>query len=325
MSNSLSRPILVDQHPVTKHQYILPTPSIDAMMLKIKRLIKMHTPGALIFAHPRFGKTYSIRYVINALQDDYPGVICLSCGTEAKKTPSEDAFFTTLLEATGHPGALTGSVTRKRRRLAERIAEIVDTSGYNWFAIFVDEAQRLEVIEYEWLRDVHDILERKGLRMITLLVGQPQLLNQKTAFRQSNHTQIILRFMIAEMRFDGVVDADGVATCLQGYDEAIFPPQSVWTYTRFFYPRAYDGSMRLVNHAQALWDAFVRAHQRAHISGAVEIPMQYLAHAVEIALETNMNLDSEDFNFTTQMWDFAVKESLYVEALNELYLGMPLN
>lgn len=320
-----SRPIVVDQHPVTKHQYIVPTPSIDAMMQKIKRLIKMHTPGALIFAHPRFGKTYGIRYVINALQDDYPGVVCLSCGTEAKKAPVEDAFFTTLLEATGHLGALTGSVTRKRRRLIERIAELVDTSGYNWFAIFVDEAQRLEVIEYEWLRDVHDILERKGIRMITLLVGQPQLLNQKTAFRKSNHTQIILRFMIAEMRFDGVADADSVATCLQGYDEAVFPPESVWTYTRFFFPQAYDGGLRLVNEAQSVWDAFGRAQERAHLNMAVEIPMQYLAHTVEIALETNMKRDSADFKFTAEMWDFAVKESFYIEALEELYRGMPSN
>ncbi|RYF35834.1 MAG: hypothetical protein EOO38_28570, partial [Cytophagaceae bacterium] len=126
MSNVHVRPIEVEQHPVTRHQYIIPTPTIDALMLKVKRLVKMHTPGAVIFAYPRFGKTYGIRYVKNALQYDYPGVVCLSCGTEAKKTPSEDAFFTTLLEAAGHPAALTGSVTRKRRRLIERIAELVD-------------------------------------------------------------------------------------------------------------------------------------------------------------------------------------------------------
>ena len=325
MSNSHTRPIVVSQHPVTKHQYIIPTPSIDAMTQKIKRLIKMHTPGALIFAHPRFGKTYGIRYVMNVLQDDYPGVVCLTCGTEAKKSPSEDAFFTTLLEAAGHSGKQTGSVTRKRRRLIERIAELVDASGYNWFVIFTDEAERLEVIEYEWLRDVHDCLERKGIRMITLLVGQPQLLNQKTAFRLSNHTQIILRFMIAEMRFDGVSDSDSVATCLQGYDQAVYPPATDWTYTRFFYPQAFDAGFRLVDQALAVWEAFSRAHVLARISAPIEIPMQYFAHAVEIALETSMNLDSPDFQFTAKMWDAAVADSLYIEAVGEMLRGMPSN
>lgn len=325
MSSAHVRPISVEEHPVTRHQYIVPTPSIDALMQKVKRLVRMHTPGAVIFAYPRFGKTYGIRYVKNALQGEYPGVVCLSCGTEAKKKPSEDAFFTTLLEATAHLGALTGSVTRKRRRLIERICELVDASGHNWFVIFADEAQRLEVMEYEWLRDVHDCLERKGIRMITLLVGQPQLLNQKTAFRQSNHTQIILRFMIAEMRFDGLADPDSVATCLQGYDEAIHPPSTPWTYTRFFYPQAYDNGFRLVDEALALWDAFLRAHNSVRLNVPMEIPMQYFAHAVEIALETNMQLDRAGFKFTPEMWDEAVAESLFVEALRELHLGMPSN
>jgi hypothetical protein len=325
MSIDHVRPIPVEQHPVTRHQYIVPTPSIDALMQKVKRLVRMHTPGALIFAYPRFGKTYGIRYVQNALQGDYPGVVCFSCGTEAKKTLSEDGFFTTLLEATGHLGALTGSVTRKRRRLIERIAELVDASGHNWFVMFADEAQRLEVIEYEWLRDVHDCLERMGIRMITLLVGQPQLLNQKNAFRQSNHTQIILRFMIAEMRFDGLGDADSVAACLQGNDEAVHPPGTPWTFTRFFYPQAYDSGFRLLDEAQALWLAFLRSHDSARLNVAMEIPMQYFAHAVEIAMETNMHRDKPGFGFTADMWDEAVRESLFAEALRELHLGMPSN
>lgn len=204
----------------------------------------------------------------------------MSCGTEAKKTPSEDGFFTTLLEAAGHEGALTGSATRKRRRLLERITELVDASGYNWFVIFADEAQRLKVIEYEWLRDVHDCLERKGIRMITLLVGQPQLLNQKSAFRQSNQTQIVLRFMISEMRFDGLADLPSVAACLQGYDDAVYPE-------------------------------------------GIEIPMQYFAHTIEIALEANMAQDRPDFKFSPAMWDYAVDQSLFESAITELHLGMP--
>jgi hypothetical protein len=43
--------------------------------------------------------------------------------------------------------------------------ELVDRSGHNWFVMFADEAQRLDVIEYEWLRDVHDELERRGVQV----------------------------------------------------------------------------------------------------------------------------------------------------------------
>lgn len=131
MSDQYLRPIDVKYHPLTRHQYMLPTASIDGFMLRIKRLIRNHTPGAIVYADPRVGKTYAIRYVQSALREEYPGVVCLSWGTENKPKPSEDAFFTTLLEAAGHPEALKGNSTRKRRRLIERLTELVDSSEYN--------------------------------------------------------------------------------------------------------------------------------------------------------------------------------------------------
>jgi len=325
MSESFVRPIDPKLHPMIRHQYMLATPSIDALMAKVKRLVRNHTPGAIVFADPRVGKTYAIRYVENALRDEYPDVVCLSWGTENKIKPSEDAFFTTLLEAAHHPEALKGNSTRKRRRLIERLTELVDESGHNWMMMFADEAQRLGTIEYEWLRDVHDCLERKGIRMITLLVGQPQLLNQKSAFRQSSQSQIILRFMVGELRFDGLTDADSIATCLQGYDEATFPEDSDWTYTRFFFPRAYANGFRLVDQALAVWQAFQRAHLKALPNVPIEIPMQYFAHTVEIALEESMYRDAANFAFTPAMWDQAVADSFYCSALEELHLGLPTN
>jgi hypothetical protein len=195
------RPVAIEKHPVVEQKYIVPTPSIEDMYLRVKKLIGFKTPGCIIFAHPRFGKTYGVRYVAHILREDFPRSVILSFGCQAKQYHSEDAFFTVLLEAAGHPGAHTGKVSKKRARLNERIRELVDRSGYNWFVMFADEAQRLGVIEYEWLRDVHDDLERCGIRMITLLVGQPLLLNQKSALRMSRQTQITSRFMIDEMQF----------------------------------------------------------------------------------------------------------------------------
>ena len=54
------------------------------------------------------------------------------------------------------------AATLMRILINERIKELVDNSGLNWVVFFADEAQRLDIIEYEWLRDVHDELERRG-------------------------------------------------------------------------------------------------------------------------------------------------------------------
>lgn len=319
------RPIDIDQHPLVEQKYIVPTPSIDEFYDKVKRLVRLRIPGAIVHAYPRFGKTYSIRYVIRVLREDFPGIIILSFGCHKKKTPSEDAFFANLLRAATHKSPESGTVDRKRSRLTDRIKELVDKTRYNLVIAFADEAQRLDIIEYEWLRDVHDELERAGIRMITFLVGQPQLLNQKTAFREGRQTQIISRFMIDEMRFRGVLSPEDLAACLAGYDTACFPQDSDWTYTRFFFPLAYDDGLRLVDQARALWDAFERAHADARFEDALEIPMQYLSRAVEIAFLEHVEHDSPGFRFTETIWDAAVKDSNYVPAYEELRLQLAEN
>jgi hypothetical protein len=99
MGMSHRRPVSFDEHPITQQTYIVPTPSIDALVERVKKLIRLRTPGAIIFAYPRFGKTYSIRYVISVLKTDFPQSVVISFGCEAKKIPSEDGFFFKFIES----------------------------------------------------------------------------------------------------------------------------------------------------------------------------------------------------------------------------------
>lgn len=236
MTISYQRPVDFEHHPVVQQKYMVPTPSIDEMCSRVKKLIKLRTPGGIIFAHPRFGKTYGVRYVTRILKEDFPKAVILSFGCQKKKNHSEDAFFSVLLESVYHLGALTGTISKKRSKLNDRIMEMVDKSGYNWFVVFADEAQRLDVIEYEWLRDVHDELERRGIRMITLLVGQPQLLNQKSAFRLSKQTQIVSRFMIDEMHFRGLLQCLIPRLVLKGMMLHVFQKEVNGVTRDFFCP-----------------------------------------------------------------------------------------
>ncbi|ABR91923.1 Uncharacterized conserved protein [Janthinobacterium sp. Marseille] len=322
MSLTYQRPIALEDHPVVAQKYIVPTPSIDELYVRVKKLIRLRTPGAIIYAHPRFGKTYGVRYVSRMLKEDYPKLVVISFGCQKKKSHSEDAFFANLLDAAGHKDPMSGNITRKRFRLNERIKELVDNSGLNWVVFFADEAQRLDIIEYEWLRDVHDELERRGVRMITLLVGQPQLLNQKSSFRIGKQTQIVSRFMIDEMRFRGLCSANDLATCLAGFDHAFFPESSKWSYTRYFLPAAFGDGLRLMDQAAMLWRTFQEAHEEARFDYELEIPMQYFARSVEIALLESMDNDSYDFRFSPAIWHAAVAESNFISAQEELRLVM---
>ena len=67
--------------------------------------------------------------------------------------------------------------------------------------LFCDEAQRLSKHALEWLRDVHDQLAQQGVRLVTFLVGQPQLTEHKAQYQLAGDEQIVARFMIEQLNF----------------------------------------------------------------------------------------------------------------------------
>lgn len=318
------RPIDIEDHPIVRKRYLIATPTIDLVTQRVVKQIRQRNPGAILYGYPRFGKTSSIRYVIHYLNETFPGAVCINFRCETHKSGSEDSFMIALLTAVGHKEPLAGKVSRKRHRLLEHICMLADRCAKDWIVFFADEAQKLQVIEYEWLRDLHDALELKGIRMITILVGQPQLLDQKSALRHSQNTQIVLRFMVTEIRFGGIASLEDVVTCLDAYDQSCYPPDSGWSFTRFFYPRAYTAGLRLSKQANAVWKAFERAYKTAGMTAAIEIPMAYFARAVEHALSEHSGSDSDGFSFSPAIWDEAVKESNYVLACEEIKLGLPV-
>lgn len=316
------RPVSLDSHPVTQLAYILPTASIDSTYDGVKKGIRHRLPGLMVIGQSRFGKTYGCRYIRIMLKEDYPKLVVFICTAETKDHPVESSFWENLLVSVGHPDPKSGSNSDKRRRLVAKIVADVVRSGLNHFVLFLDEAPRLEAIEYGWLWDLHDSLEHLHIRMITCLIGTEKLLQQKDSFRQGKEIALISRFMVGQINFHGVRDRSDAATCLQGYDEAVYPENTDWTYTRFFFPAAWSSGLRMAKASDLLWEAFAHAHREAGINISMEIPMVYFARAVEIIFGDYCHLDSEDFVLTKAIADQAVTDSMYVENMMDLALGL---
>lgn len=298
---------------------MVPTPSIGAMYMRILRCVRRGVPGAIIYGHTRWGKTYAIRYCVRLLREELPRTAILHLGMPQNPSRSESLFFGMLLAAARHDRPDSGSALQRRFRLYNRLAEMMERASGKSLIVFVDEAQRLELEHYEWLRDVQDEMERRGVRMFTFLVGQPGILNRKTSFRQSIDTsQIVSRFMIEEMRFEGFRSAADLEVSLSAYDESVFPDGSDRTFTRFFLQRAYDAGFRLGRQNELVWDAFSQVHRQARFDFTMEIPMEFVARAVEIALGENMKDDASGFVLSPPSWAQAVEESDYIAALEDL-------
>jgi hypothetical protein len=182
--------------------------------------------------------------------------------------------------------------------------------------LFCDEAQRYNEneYEYEWLRDVHDALDRQQIKLFTFLVGQEELLAQKTSLQIARKTQIVARLMVEELSFYGIRNAQDVATCLNGYDQTAYPEGTPWSFTRFYVPQAFDAGYRRLNDAGVLWQAFEAAHHKASLPGSLEIPMESFARAVEIVLKESELKDALGYCPQAALWTYAVHQCGYVQS-----------
>lgn len=167
---------------------------------------------------------------------------------------------------------------------------------------------------YEWLRDVHDHLDRISIQMFTFLVGQQELLAVKTALQRARKTEIVARLMVEELAFHGVRNVTEVATCLAGYDQTNFPRGSDWSFTRFYVRQAVVGGYQLNHDAPLLWNAFETLHNKHGLPGDLEIPMESFARAVEIVLKESELRDVSGYRPDPALWNLAVRSCGYVQA-----------
>jgi hypothetical protein len=233
---------------------------------------------------------------------------------EHKPRHAEGPFLTNLLEAVGYPEPDKGGNTSKRMRLIGKIKEACARNGSGTVILFCDEAQRYDANEYEWIRDVHDHLDRLQIRLFTFLVGQQDLYAIKINLQHAGKTQIVARLMVDELAFFGIRNARDVATCQAGYGQTSFPRGTEWTFTRFYLPQAAEAGYRLTDDAQVLWDAFVAIHNKTGLGGMLEIPMESFTRAVEIVLKESQIHDAAGYRPSSEMWAQAVRSCGYVQA-----------
>lgn len=301
-------------HPLTRRHYRVATVAIEELVDLVEHCVRLLIPGALVHARPRMGKTHAIDYAAIHLARHRPDLLVLRMSCEHHRTQFEGPFFNALLAATGIRDAQPTSISHKRFALIRRLSEQLQTRGGHIVVLYCDEAQRLSKHALEWLRDVHDQLAQQGLRLITFLVGQPQLMEHKAQYQLSGDEQIVARFMIEQLHFRGITDAQDSATCMASYDLTRYPENSGPSFTEFFYPQAWSTGLRLERSGAQLWNAFVQAHAAAQLSGTIEIQMDYFTRAVESVLTSAPQWDSLGLQLTPDHWERAVRESGYVAA-----------
>lgn len=317
------RPIIPKgSHPVETGNYHIPTNEILSLYSEVSKWIINRSPGGIIYGRPRLGKTRAIKFLNAFLKDEFGSnlpVFHMCCNQY--RAPNESAFFGDLLKDLGHSQYLTGKADMKRDRLIKFLLERAEASAQHRIILFIDDSQRLFELNYAWLMDIYNQLDRCNISMTVILVGQEELIHQRSAFIQAGKMQIVGRFMIHEYKFSGVKSIDDLRTCLEGYDLASeYPENSGWSFTKYYFPEAFTSGKVLSSCAEELFDQFIKLRSEAKIMKSIEIPMQYITltidHCLRVFGANGSNLEWPN----AAQWRAGIINSGYIEA--ELYHNM---
>ena len=303
-------------HPIESHRYRIFTPAVYVFFRVVLQWIHSGATGGMIYAKPRHGKSCAIKCVATLLVDELKvalPIVTVCC--RDYQHPAEGRFFEYLLKNLGHALYASGNSSAKRHRLTEYLTELVEKSGQDRLILFIDEAQKLHEQHYKWLIDLHNELERRDVVLIVLLVGQEELLHQFSAFQFAKKTQIIGRFMVRQLRFSGITNEADLRKCLANYDtDSEYPPESGYSFTRYYFPSAFDSNLRLENYAPMLWQAFKEIREEAQLPLTREIPMQYFCRTVEYVLTRFGTLGELSKELSLAQWKDAIRQSGYADA-----------
>lgn len=308
--------IAPNSHPIETTHYVLATNAMDDFCQTIRRWTRQRCSGGLIYGAPRRGKTSAVRYAVGVLPEllDIP-IPIISVVCRDYKQAGEGTFFQHLLKSAGHLLPDKGNPSAKRDRLIEFLTEIVQRAGQDRLILVVDEAQKLQEAHYKWLIDVHNELDAVGISLVVMLVGQQDLVHQYSAFKLANKMQIIGRFMVNQFCFRGLLSAADVGTCFKGYDEeSEYPVGSGWSFTRYYFPAAFQTGFRLGQFKDLVWQSFKEAKEECGLPGTLEIPMYYFCRTIEAVLTEFGSLDDDAPLLSLQSWKQAVIDSGFVDA-----------
>lgn len=315
MKRPLDRPKFPGRHPVELRGSIFLTPPIEAMKKAVKGWMDSGISGGLIFGHQRYGKTRAVRALVqqwSLITKSRMPAYYLDVRT--RSVPNEDGFFEDLLSGMRHQFPSKGKAKDKRNRARDFLICEAERAESDTVMLTIDNAHRLSTIHYDWLCNLFDELDDANILAFTLSVGEPDLKSIRDGFESSGQMQSVGRFMVEEHWFHGIRRQAELESLFGWFDAKVFPDNSGWTYSRYYYPEAFDNGWRLRNEAPVVWALWDEVRRRRDLGASLEIPMVYLAAVTKQFLRRGDELDREKFLGGESIWRPLISQCGYAKA-----------
>lgn len=308
----------LNAHPVERDTAILPTQAMEDFVNILRDWIDSRLTGGIVWGHQRVGKSQAIRYVMSngfqLLGAPIP-MTWFSAWDPTHSSLTENRFFGEVLDALGFATPRGGTAAIKRRRLIDLIADRVREADEYRFLLFIDEAQWLAEVQLRYLMDVHNQLKMKDIRLVCILVGQPELMSIRSELRNAKKNHLLGRFMSGTHHFQGVCSQSDLQRIAMAFDsQSEYPAGSGISYTQHYVPVAFESGWRLSAQVPLMWSTLDRVLEAERLPTCSEFPMQALMALIVWLLHVLGDEDGPSMQLTQP----TLEEGIYRYALSQI-------
>jgi hypothetical protein len=305
----------MDVHPLlTTARYPIYTRPIERLLNGIRLNIKADHHGVDIFGRGRDGKTLAMAYLCQHLEW-LQGQAAVARVVVAKGTLATDrAFYAKLCAGMGIRSRVQASADDRREVFINALLDRCGPLNARMIVLFLDEAQRLQRAEMDYLVDIDNALDEENVRLFIVFVRQSD--ERGAGLRQRDPefpSHIKGRFFMQSLRFTGLLDLEDVAHALSRYDRAAhWPVGGDVSFTRHFAPAAWDAGWTLASQAEDIWNVVRQVRKDAHLAPNADWPMKTFAGMVKYLLVDVAGADPRLRRFETAHIETALKACGYL-------------
>ncbi|WP_144142447.1 ATP-binding protein [Paraburkholderia sp. BCC1884] len=254
------RETLLEDHPVMRGQYTVPTPMLIDAHEEARDRVWSRRTGVVFYGETRAGKTTCAKSIRDDLRAEFAGVFVTMASARRSLRPKQGHVSRLILEGCNHVLASRTDPEALLRNVITDIKTMLANVNGDQFVLVMDEVNLLNEFDLTELLEIHNIFWMDGIKMTTISFGQPEVLDVISALHKTGQRQIIARFFRKPIPFCSCTSEETLAKVLHSLDDDTeWPEGSGWTYTYFFFPRAFRNGFRLATFAGAIWRALVKA------------------------------------------------------------------
>lgn len=258
------------------------TPEIARLLSKITNWIEYGNTGAVIYGRQRIGKSRAVRYIAQDLHRTYGNNLPTLLLNENMHKPTARYFYQEMLQIVGDPFSSKGTVSDMRKRLIDRLLTESKGTDYGMVVLFIDEAQHLYDNDYLWLIDIYNCLDVEDVQFSVILIGQPELKEQRLSYGKNPKTQQIYgRFMTTTLEYKGIQNLNELTVIMNSLEKELncYVDDERINMTKQFFPRAFHENDSIVNTSKDFWSAFKSIQNKYNINDNEDLPMEYFMKA----------------------------------------------